>query len=191
MSASGARDADCVRTKDAWISDCGQYRYTLQRRVGVGGPLVWVMLNPSTADATLDDPTIRRVMKFTEASDCGLAVVVNLFALRSPSPKALRGHADPVGPHNDLVLWDHAQPPQPVVCAWGAGGGKRAAEVLAGPLKDANLWCLGTTKDGSPRHPLYVRGDQPFVEYRPARNDGPVATGSFDNPAQSDAGEGL
>src|SRR5437870_2889354 len=101
MPPEPGQRAESVAERDAKISDCGRYRYTLTRRVGVGGPLVWVMLNPSTADAEVDDPTIRRVMKFTEASDCGLAIVVNLFALRSPSPKALRGHADPVGPDND------------------------------------------------------------------------------------------
>lgn len=164
--------ADPVAVSDARISDCGQYRYSLLRRVGEGNPLVWVMLNPSTADAFVNDPTIRRVMRFTKADGFGTAVVVNLFALRSPSPKALRGHADPVGPENDFVLWKHAQAGGPIICAWGAGGGQRAAEVLAGPLKGADLWCLGTTKDGSPRHPLYVRGDQPFVRFSNAHIDG-------------------
>jgi hypothetical protein len=159
------RFADTVLSGSASISGCGTYRYELRRHLGGTGILVWVMLNPSTADASMDDPTIRRVISFTKREDIGLAVVVNLFALRSPSPKTLRGHADPVGPDNDLILKHWADRGWPIVCAWGAGGGKRATEVLAGPLAEANLYCLGTTKDGSPRHPLYVKGDQPLTPF--------------------------
>lgn len=165
-------NADTVLARDAEISSCGSYRYELRRHLGGSGILVWVMLNPSTADHAVDDPTIRRVMAFTRREDLGLAIVVNLFALRSPSPKALRGHEDPIGPLNDHYLKHWGDIGWPIVCAWGAGGGRRADEVLSGPLAGANLWCLGTTKDGSPRHPLYVRGDQPLVRFGRTQSDG-------------------
>ena len=159
----------------AIISKCGEYRYELMRQTrGGSGTLCWVMLNPSTADAAVDDPTIRRVTRFAEREGYLYIAVLNLFALRTTDPKDLRSHPDPIGPENDSSIKRWAQHSGwPIVCAWGAGGQKRAAEVLAGPLRNANLWCLGTTKDGSPRHPLYVRGDQPLVPFRRVTLNGP------------------
>lgn len=153
----------------ARISQDGTYRYLLRRDLQpCGSELVWVMLNPSTADATHDDATIRRVVRFTRREGCGQAVVLNLYALRSTDPDVLRSHPDPVGPENDQCLEFFAGSGL-VVCAWGAGGGARAEEVLVGPLARADLYCLGTTKGGHPRHPLYVRANQALIPYQPAR----------------------
>lgn len=160
--------------RSAVISDDGVYRYSLTRSGWLtsgnaeGRRLVWVMLNPSTADGEVDDPTIRRVMKFTEPAGYPEAVIVNLFALRATDPKALNNHRDPVGPLNDQTLRGFGDDCE-IVCAWGAFGNRynRAGQVLGDHLSDRPLWCLGTTKDGHPRHPLYVRGDQPLVPYRP------------------------
>ena len=158
----------------AMISECGEYRYELWRSIQEYGPvLCWIMLNPSTADGSKDDPTIRRVVNFTRREGYSCAVVINLFALRSSAPILLRTHPDPIGPENDVIIEKWVDYGCPIICAWGAGGQKRAAEVLAGPLRNANLWCLGTTKDGSPRHPLYVRGDQPLVPFRRVTLNGP------------------
>lgn len=153
----------------AWISADERYRYLLWRATGSGhGELVWVMLNPSTAGAVADDATVRRVVSFTRREGYGTAVVMNLYALRTPWPRDLRRHPDPVGPFNDRALEWYADRQFPIVCAWGAGGGARAGEVLRGPLACAELYCLGTTSGGHPRHPLYVRGDQPLVPFRAA-----------------------
>ena len=125
------------------------------------------MLNPSTADATVDDPTIRRCRGFARAWDCNGIVVANLYALRATDPAELWRHPEPVGPLNDFHLQRLALEHETVVCAWGANARReRVAQVRAlftGPHH--RLMCLGVTKDGSPRHPLYVRADQPLIEW--------------------------
>jgi hypothetical protein len=157
----------------AVISPCGTYRYRLTRAAESLAPVkstaLFVMLNPSTADAQLDDPTIRRCRGFAKLWDCNGLAVANLYALRSTNPAALWTHRDPVGPDNDDSLWNCARECGDVVCAWGSNAKPERAARVASIMRDAGarLWCLGMTKDGSPRHPLYVRADQPLVEWRP------------------------
>jgi len=119
---------------------------------------VFVMLNPSTADATEDDPTIRRCLGFAQAWGRTGLTVANLYALRSTDPKALWKHSDPVGPENDDVLAGLAKQHRELVCAWGANAKparvSRFRELIEG--NGGTLLCLGTTKDGAPRHPLYL-----------------------------------
>ena len=86
------------------------YRYLLTRRWGTVPAMVWIMLNPSTADAFAEDPTIRRCLIFAHREGCGGLTVVNLFALRSTDPKALTRHPDPVGPANDTFIRGHCAP---------------------------------------------------------------------------------
>lgn len=153
------------------VSSCGTYRYTLLRRWQPKGPcLRWIMLNPSTADAEVDDPTIRRVIRFSRDAGYSACVVANLYALRATDPAELTRHPAPVGPRNDetLALLVHAarlRPEMgggPFVAAWGAGApASRVAAVLDGPLDGVHLLCLGTTRAGHPRHPLYVPAAQP------------------------------
>lgn len=155
----------------AIISPCGAYRYSLSRPLQdiLGGkpPAVFLMLNPSTADASLDDPTIRRCRSFARSWACNGFLVVNLYALRSPDPSALWQHSDPVGPDNDRHILEALADSPDVVCAWGtnakAGRVTAVRAMLSGA--GARLWCLGSTKDGSPRHPLYVAGTQPLVPW--------------------------
>ncbi|KVC19730.1 DUF1643 domain-containing protein [Burkholderia pseudomultivorans] len=156
------------------ISECGQYRYLLSRPADCTAPMksaaLFLMLNPSTADASLDDPTIRRCRGFAKTWDCNGISVANLYALRSTDPVALWSHADPVGPDNDTYLRKFAYEYGDVVCAWGANARDERVSAVVAILREAGarLWCLGTTKDGSPRHPLYVRADQPLIEWNPA-----------------------
>jgi len=157
----------------AFISECGTYRYLLTRANAVPGsdrdPAVFVMLNPSTADARLDDPTIRRCKRFAQDWGCAGLIVTNLYALRATDPTALRHHADPIGPMNDFCLRLMACEYRDVICAWGAKAPaervERVVGLLTGPGAGARLWCLGTTKDGAPRHPLYVKATQPLVRW--------------------------
>jgi hypothetical protein len=157
----------------AEISACGLYRYTLHRPCEVRHPergtALFVMLNPSTADATQDDPTIRRCRGFARTWGCNGLTVVNLYALRSTDPAALWRAADPVGPENDYHLRRIAREYGDVVCAWGAGArpDRVAAFLKLMEGAGARLWSLGVTKDGSPRHPLYVRADQPLIPWSP------------------------
>lgn len=177
----------------AEISLCGQYRYTLTRPPLTPypdrGTAVFCMLTPSTADATLDDPTIRRCRGFAERWGCNGITVVNLYALRSTDPRGLWDHADPVGPENDYWLWRAARDCGTVVCAWGANARiDRVREVVALFRKaGADLRCLGQTKAGAPRHPLYIRADQPLVPWAPpAANDNTPLAGYAGAVADSD-----
>jgi hypothetical protein len=112
---------------------------------------------------------VRRCRGFTKLWDCNGLAVANVYALRSTNPAALWAHHDPVGPDNDNYLWIVARERGAVVCAWGSNAKPQRAARVASILIDAGarLWCLGTTKDGSPRHPLYVRADQPLIRWTP------------------------
>lgn len=162
----------------AHISADRVYRYSLVRRWAPVGPaLRWVMLNPSTADAEIDDPTIRRVIEFSRREAYAAAIVYNLYALRSPSPEQLWSHRDPIGPENDWALraaargalndaYRYAQEPK-IVVAWGAKApADRVATVTHDHLAAVPMMCLGRTKDGAPRHPLYVKGDAALQRWR-------------------------
>lgn len=145
----------------AEVSDDERYRYTLGRLWDDRPPVLFVGLNPSTADATSDDPTIRRCIRFARDWKAGGLLMGNLFAFRSTSPRALRDVTDPVGPDNDVRLRDLADQAGIVVAAWGVHGalnGRAEAVVQSGVL--GSFAVLGLTKDGHPRHPLYIRADQ-------------------------------
>ena len=151
-----------------------EYRYTLSRGPWIGhdaqpsGRLCWVMLNPSTADAHVDDPTIRRVVRFTKDNGYSDLVVVNLFAARTTRPVHLREMGvQAVGPRNRQAVATEMELASAVVFAWGAYPHYRRgvpADGIALVLGITPL-CLGRTKDGHPRHPLYVPANQPFEEY--------------------------
>ncbi len=138
----------------------GAYRYSLWRECDTRAPAVaFVMLNPSTADAERDDPTIRRCANLARSWGYGSLEVVNLFAYRASEPKRLRETRDPIGPANDDYLVDAADRTRVVIVAWGVHGGLmdrdlEAFRLLAGR---GDIHCLGFTKAGHPRHPLYVR----------------------------------
>lgn len=145
--------------KSAIISECGEYRYTLERAWDESlPPVAFVMLNPSTADATEDDPTIRRCIGFARSWGYGGIVIVNLFAIRGADPTIIRMHSAPVGPENDKHILSAASRAAEIVCAWGAWGGHLSRDaavcrMLAGRKKVS----LKRTKDGSPGHPLYIK----------------------------------
>ena len=118
------------------------------------------MLNPSTADAERDDPTIRRCIGYARRWGYGALTAVNLFAYRCTDPRRLRLSDDPVGPENDRYLL-HVRDRFPVVvAAWGNGGGLHArGKTVLRLLSDCPLHCLGVTRAGHPLHPLHQRGD--------------------------------
>lgn len=159
--------ADHVISAAAVISDCGKFRYRLSRIWRDGGHILpFVMLNPSTADAKNDDPTIRRCMGFARREGYSGIEVANLYAFRATAPVDLWKAIDPFGPDNDQHLMDVATASAahgvPIICAWGAHGGNSSRPITLMQAINADLRCLGKTKDGKPRHPLYVKGDQPF-----------------------------
>lgn len=156
----------------AEISADGHYRYRLTREWGpeCARTVLWVMLNPSTATATEPDATIRRCVGFSKREGFDRLVVVNLFALRTRHPHILLNDPDPIGPLNDYWIVDEARQADRIIVAWGAKRvqGSRAPTVTR-MLKMAQvpLQCLGTTKDGHPRHPLYLPADTPLESYAP------------------------
>lgn len=166
----------------ATLSDDGVYRYRLDRIWDPDAPrALFIMLNPSTADATTDDPTIRRCRTFAHREQLGGFTVVNLYALRSPDPAALLDHPDPVGPDCDHHLLQAMRHPHVAIAAWGAHPfAERRAEYVARLVVNATnttLRCLGRTKHGHPRHPLYVKGDAPLERFCT-----PVGKGVYTHP---------
>lgn len=148
----------------AKISACGQYRYWLARDWYVGdelpNPLVFVMLNPSTADAEQNDPTITRCMRRAAMLGFNGIRVVNLFALRSADPTKLLEVADPVGPDNDAIIRNTCRGHKMIIVAWGEEKphiAKRVEDVKAIFINlGLRLHALALTKGGHPRHPLYI-----------------------------------
>ena len=156
----------------AEISPCGKYRYTLTRDINLLCPekfgVLFVMLNPSKADAENNDPTITRCLGFAKTWDHAALAVGNLYAYRATKPKDLWRASDPIGPQNDLHLEVLLSQYTEAVCAWGADvkpDRVRAFLKIARKV-NARLWCLGTTKKGHPRHPLFVRADQKLIPFK-------------------------
>ena len=164
----------------AVVSECGRYRYSLERTVGVGPNLGWIMLNPSTADAEKDDATIRKVKGFTTRAGYGIVCVANLFAWRSRHPKdVVLNLSDAEGDRNFEALAALAETCDVLVCAWGNEAGRNWIAEQADRVVDAitigigvtpcRLVCLGRNRDGSPRHPLMVPYAKRFEPYARAR----------------------
>lgn len=142
----------------AVISEDGRYRYTLDRGWDVGvGNVLWVMLNPSTADEGKDDPTIRKCIGFSQRWGFKSLRVVNLFAFRATKPADLRRADDAVGPRNASVLRDAILENEAIVAAWGFHGAKTQQAAYLRPLLVARgAVCLGLTASGQPNHPLML-----------------------------------
>lgn len=160
--------------RDAVISDCGTYRYLLCRTWDTALPAVcFIMLNPSTADAMQDDPTIRRCLGFAKSLGFGRLEVTNLFAYRATDPKdlyaAARAGVDVVGADNDAWLLSAAQCCALTICAWGNQGGflKRSQKVLDLLLTHGlRAHALRVSGTGQPAHPLYLPGSLTPKELR-------------------------
>ena len=155
---------DLLIKSSAAISDCGKYRYELKRNWGDGPTCGFIMLNPSTADASIDDPTIRRCIGFAKREGCGGLIVVNLYAYRATKPADLWA-LDPSerigGPEAGIRLHKAVAESEIMIAAWGAK--THRAEHWIVERYGARLKCLGKTKEGHPRHPLYVRADAPLI----------------------------
>src|SRR5262245_14692306 len=145
----------------AVFSPCETCRYRLWRVWEPGGRIaVFIGLNPSTADATADDPTIRRCVGFAKAWGFGGVDVVNLFAFRATTPKEWKRAAEPVGLENDYHLREVTWTAKRVVAAWGVHGSYRGrGDAVLELLRAAGvpITCLSRTQAGHPRHPLYAK----------------------------------
>lgn len=157
------RVSDLAVEATAEFSPCRTYRYALTRTWDTRRlPLAFVMLNPSTADAFIVDPTVRRCLGFAQRWGAGGLLVLNVYGLRSADPRVLRRHPDPVGPQNDAIIVARlAEPIARVVGAWGAHADPGRARYVVDLIRQAGHRpvCLGRTQAGAPRHPLYLRAD--------------------------------
>ncbi|MCW1844198.1 DUF1643 domain-containing protein [Prosthecomicrobium hirschii] len=152
--------ADFLTRRSAVLSDCGTYRYRLERFLGPGPTVVGVMVNPSTADAEQDDATIRKWLGFAARLGWGRIVIGNLFSYRSTDIAGLRSARDPVGPLNDWHLQDMFRGADTIIVAWGALAKlppslRRRWRCVPWPNGIA-LQCWGTASDGHPLHPLML-----------------------------------
>lgn len=154
-------------------SSHGRHRFELRRaislKIGVEdrGSVLFVMLNPSTADATNDDPTIRRCKAFAREWNFSELIVGNLYSLRATDPALLRAAESPNAAANPDHVRALAREADRVVVAWGASAAFDEEHInfmVDHCFEGVPLFCLGRTKEGHPRHPLYVKADvQPIV----------------------------
>jgi hypothetical protein len=164
---------DLFIERGAHLSEDGRYRYMLWRRWDKTKPrLIFIMLNPSTADAEADDATIRLCMGRARRMGLGGIRVLNLVAFRATDPAQLDTVADPVGPENGRYLERNSGMQtrewyEPIIAAWGDGGLRKglrrerwreALEILCGDY-GIKLDCLGVTHAGQPKHPLRISYD--------------------------------
>ena len=144
----------------AEYSDCERYRYTLTRVWDQGGDrALFIMLNPSTATEVQNDPTVERCERRARTLGFGAFRVLNIFAWRATDPRDMRAARDPVGPENDRAIVDSLDWADRVICAWGTHGkhlgrGPEVERLLR--EAGADLYHLGLSKEGHPKHPLYI-----------------------------------
>ena len=155
--------------RGALFDSTRQYRYTLWRHWTLQPKrfVNFVMLNPSTADADVLDPTVTRCMNFAKHWGYDGGYVTNIFALRATDPRELYKTASPVGCVNDAYLLKTAEECERVVVAWGIHGKYRGRGLeVAAMLAPFDLQCFALTKDGHPRHPLYLRKNAELMPFR-------------------------
>ena len=157
------------RRNTALISECRRYRYVLTREFGGESTCLFIMLNPSTADADHDDSTIHRCIGFAKREGFDRLEVVNLYAFRSTSPSTLFTAPDPVGPDNISEIREALGRADMVIAAWGNnanGDAYQAGEVVALIERSGRpVKCFGLTGRGQPKHPLYLRSDAELVPF--------------------------
>jgi hypothetical protein len=146
------------------FSNCRKYRYSLWRECDMTNSsyAMFIGLNPSTADEVNDDPTIRRCIRFAKDWGYGALCMTNLFAFRATLPDEMKAAADPIGLYNDEILVDLSRNASVVVAAWGVHGEHRNRDDFVKHLIPL-MCCLGHTKHGHPKHPLYLKADSQLI----------------------------
>lgn len=161
-----------TKADTAIYSDCEKYRYVLTRRFDQDNSKVcnFIMLNPSTATAWKNDPTVARCCKYAQRWGYGALIVTNIFAYRATDPKEMKSQDSPFGDDNAYWLRMAAEMSELRVCAWGTNGAFRHQDKaiiwLMKQEPSQELHCLEVTKHGYPKHPLYCRGDLKPIPYK-------------------------
>ena len=145
-----------------------EYRYALERTWDERKPkLMFLMLNPSTADANIIDRTVGRCLGYAQTWGYGGLLIGNVFALRSTDPKVLRRHRDPVGPDNDFHLKAMAERSELIVAGWGTNVRiNPEREDVVKEMFAGRLFCLALNSDGTPGHPLYLKAGASLLRLR-------------------------
>jgi hypothetical protein len=152
--------------KTATLSPDRKYRYALWRTWDKSKPYVmFIGLNPSTANETEDDPTIRRCINFARDWGFGGLCMANLFAFRATKPEDMKKSPDPVGPENNKFLVSLSGCAGKVIAAWGNHGDFVGRERQVKSLIAKQIHCLGKNSNGSPKHPLYLKKDTELILY--------------------------
>lgn len=172
--AGETEGCEMLPTRSAVLSDCGRYRYRLDRDTGRGmATAAGFMVNPSKADGTIDDQTIRKWSGFAERNGIGRFIIGNKFAYRATDVRELRHAADPIGPENDSHIERIMREADIHIVAWGPlaklpprlrGRWRKIVEIAE--KVGCQLYCFGTALDGHPRHPLMLSYDTPLVKWR-------------------------
>ena len=154
---------------DAVISPCDKYRYVLRRTWDAQEASIGIVgLNPSTADANVDDATVLKCVKLAQHWGYGGIVLVNLFALRSTDKRQIKLRSDPVGPENDYEIRKALSTLNDVLVAWGNEGTyldrSKAVQMLLVKLCKLT-YCIKRNKGGEPAHPLYQADDSPQIRF--------------------------
>ena len=151
--------------KNATFSDCRKYRYGLSRTWnGKKKTILFIGLNPSTANEKIDDPTIRRCINYAQNWGYGSLLMVNLFAYRATLPSELKNVKNPIGNDNDLHIIELSKKADLAVAAWGNEGFLLNRDKVVKKLIP-NLMCLKINKSGQPAHPLYQKKDLKLIKY--------------------------
>lgn len=157
----------------AMISECGKYRYVLTRAWDFQNTCrcLFIMLNPSTADAYDNDPTVVRCIDYAKRFGCSSLAIVNMFAHRATDSRELSKVEDPVGPLNDMFLEDYIGEADIIIAAWSTGpkGNKelflQQEQRVKNKLPYSGVYCLELSKDGHPKHPLYLKKNIKLQEF--------------------------
>lgn len=156
-------------SSSACISDCGHFRYSLTRVWDEAKPMIaFIGLNPSTADESEDDNTIRKCVKFARRDGFGSLCMINLFAFRATQPADMKRHGMPIGRDNDRTILETVNLCNRVVACWGNPGSWMSRDKAVCKMLEKHgvaLYCLEVTKSGQPKHPLYIKDSQAFMPY--------------------------
>lgn len=155
-------ERDDERMAGAEFSPCRKYRYALWRRWadGNGKLVMFIGLNPSTADELKNDPTIRRCIRFAKEWGYSGILMMNAYSFRATDPKVMKAEAEPVGAGNDQAFRERHPEAGLIIAAWGGHCEKARALELQHVLTGREIHCLGINANGSPKHPLYLRADE-------------------------------
>lgn len=155
--------------RETIFSPCRKYRYTLWREWDSKLPYVqFIGLNPSTADETKDDPTVRRCINYAKSWGYGALCMTNIFAFRATDPKVMKKQENPVGLDNDSHLLKCGARAGLIICAWGNHGSFINRDLTVTNFLNSNfldMHCLGVSQSGQPKHPLYLKKDLKPIRY--------------------------